>query len=98
MTAGRKTGGRLKGIPNKRTAAVKDVIEAVFYNIGGEEAFADWAIINQTDFYKIYAKLLPAEMKVRHEGLEGLAVRVSRLAAFDNNDDNEEEGGATDGE
>jgi hypothetical protein len=89
MTEGRKTGGRQKGIPNKRTAAVKDVIEAVFHNIGGEQTFADWAVINQTEFYKIYAKLLPAEMKVKHEGLDGLAVRVSRLPAFNYNDDEE---------
>ena len=35
---------------------------AVFDRIGGREGMAEWAMENRTEFYKIYAKLLPTEV------------------------------------
>jgi len=60
---GERRGGRKKGTPNKATYAVKDALQKAFDGIGGVSALEKWAINNQTEFYKIYAKLLPTELK-----------------------------------
>ena len=67
-TAGRKpgkqkTGGRVAGTPNKLTATVKENVINVFNRIGGQEAMAEWAQDNRTDFYRLYARLLPTQVK-----------------------------------
>jgi hypothetical protein len=51
-----------KGIPNKIGAAVKSNVVAVFDKIGGREAMANWAKENLTEFYKLYARLIPTEV------------------------------------
>jgi hypothetical protein len=61
MALGRKTGGRRKGIPNKITRSFKEAVQTAYQAIGGDEAFATWARENQSDFYKIAARLIPAE-------------------------------------
>jgi len=58
---GKKTGGRQVGAPNKVTAVFKDAVRTVYEDIGGHTAFAAWAKKNQTDFYKIAARLIPTE-------------------------------------
>ena len=58
---GQKTGGRKVGTPNKVTTAFKDAIRTVYEDNGGHAAFAAWAKKNQTDFYKIAARLIPTE-------------------------------------
>ena len=62
MAAGIKTGGRQKGSLNKMSGLAKENIAGVFNRIGGTEAMAQWAIENQTQFYQIYARLLPHEV------------------------------------
>lgn len=54
--------GSRKGIPNKIGAAVKSNVIAVFDKIGGREAMAEWATENRSEFYKLYAKLIPSEV------------------------------------
>ena len=61
MTTPKKLGGRPKGVPNKITGQAKENIAAVFTRLGGTAAMARWAKENQTDFYKIYARLVPLE-------------------------------------
>lgn len=51
-----------KGIPNKLGAAVKSNVVAVFDRIGGREGMAEWAIENRTEFYRLYARLIPSEV------------------------------------
>ena len=63
MAKGVKTGGRKKGTPNKVTSTVKDNVLAVFDKIGGVNQMAVWAQENPTDFYRIYARMLPQESK-----------------------------------
>lgn len=55
--------GRKKGVPNKMTREVKEVIAKVFEDIGGIESFAAWARWEPTEFYKMYAKLLPIQLQ-----------------------------------
>ena len=57
-----KTGGRKKGTPNKTTSSAKQNILAVFEGIGDIGGMITWARANRTDFYKLYARLLPHEM------------------------------------
>jgi hypothetical protein len=61
-----KRGGRPKGAPNKVTAAAKDNVLAVFIRLGGSANMAKWARENQTEFYKIYARLIPID--TNHSG------------------------------
>ena len=63
----RKTGGRVKGTPNKSTSAIREAMLAVFAELqagaGGDNAhMLDWARGNATDFYKLTSKLLPLQV------------------------------------
>ena len=60
---GKRNGaGRKPGVPNKLSATVKDNIIEVFDRIGGVENMAVWALENQTQFFNLYAKLLPLQV------------------------------------
>lgn len=61
-TKRRKTGGRKLGSQNKISLSVKDSILATFESLGGVEQMAKWAEEHQTDFYRIYAKLVPTQI------------------------------------
>ncbi len=61
MSAG-KLGGRPKGAKNLISGPAKENIAAVFIRLGGTAAMADWARENLTQFYQIYAKLIPTEV------------------------------------
>ena len=52
---------RPRGVPNKIGAQVKENIVAVFTRLGGTAAMAGWARRNQTEFYRLYARLIPSE-------------------------------------
>lgn len=58
---GERRGGRQKGVPNKLSGAAKENMAEAYRLIGGTKAFAEWAASNLTDFYKLYARLLPVE-------------------------------------
>ncbi|HYF57163.1 MAG TPA: hypothetical protein VEA41_23135 [Salinarimonas sp.] len=62
MAAGRKTGGRQKGTPNKNTAAVKEALGAAFEGLGGVDRLTSWARDNETEFYKLWVKMLPQDV------------------------------------
>ena len=59
--------GRPKGVKNKVGASVKDSILAVFTRLGSTAQMAKWARDNQTEFYKIYARLIPQEVEAKVE-------------------------------
>lgn len=54
--------GRPKGAPNRLSSIVKQNIIDVFDLIGGTEGMVKWAKRNKTQFYKLYARLLPTEV------------------------------------
>jgi hypothetical protein len=65
MAAGKKTGGRTKGVPNKKTREVKEAIERCFLELGGVEALRAWAETNPDAFYAtVWPKLLPVQHRV----------------------------------
>ena len=55
-----KTGGRKKGTPNKVTASMRDAFLEAFDIHGGVQAIAKWANTNETDFFKLCARLIPS--------------------------------------
>lgn len=61
MARGAKTGGRKKGSRNKFTASAKEAFSYAFDDIGGQTALAEWGRDNRTDFYKLFARLIPEE-------------------------------------
>jgi hypothetical protein len=57
-----KTGGRKKNTPNKTTGAFETALLLAFEETGGTEALVRWAKKNQTEFYKMCARLIPHEV------------------------------------
>lgn len=62
MPKGAKHGGRKAGTPNKLSATVKDNVIAVFDAIGGTKNMTTWAKTNETEFYRLYSKLMPLQL------------------------------------
>src|SRR5215469_7796198 len=66
MAKGKKTGGRVKGVPNKLTSGAKEVIAQVAENIGGVTRMTAWvreSKENERAFWtNIYTKLLPLQV------------------------------------
>lgn len=71
--------GREKGVPNKTTVAVKAALTAAFEELGGVPALVKWGKENETEFYKLWAKLLPTE--VTGPGGGPIPVQANVLAA-----------------
>lgn len=58
MALGRKTGGRKAGVPNKRSAAVKDALIQAFEELGGIPALVKWGRKSPDEFYKLWGRLM----------------------------------------
>lgn len=69
---------RTLGAKNKVPQAAKENIQAVFVKLGGTRAMAEWAAENKTEFYKIYAKMLPLAVTGADGG--NLIVEVVKFA------------------
>lgn len=54
---------RPKGSKNKAQACARENVVCVFNRIGGTAYMAKWALDNPSDFFKIYARLVPQELK-----------------------------------
>lgn len=64
---GQKTGGRTAGTPNKITRTVRESFERAFELLQSDDKakLETWAKANQTEFYKLAAKLIPVDMAVQ---------------------------------
>lgn len=58
--------GRPPG-PNKVTTEVKKALQMAFEGLGGVPQLEVWANANSTEFYKLWAKMLPTEVKAEVE-------------------------------
>lgn len=58
----REGAGRKKGVPNKQTTAVKQCIINAFEQMGGVGNLVIWAKQNETEFYKLWGKMIPHEV------------------------------------
>lgn len=61
MAQGKKTGGRKVGTPNKITKSAREAFQLAFETLGGVRALGTWATANPTEFFKLYARLIPVE-------------------------------------
>ena len=81
-----KTGGRVKGTPNKRRAMAREQIEEVFEKLGGTEAFARWVESNDETrklFYvRIWPKLLSLQVPAAAESGQARAEREEPPVQF----------------
>lgn len=64
MAKGIKTGGRIAGVPNKTTALVKEALHEAFIDLGGVPALMRWGKRNRGEFYKLWARLIPTEVRL----------------------------------
>lgn len=90
MATGKKTGGRSAGTPNKLSMSVKDNVIEVFNALGGNQHMQLWAIDNPTQFYNIYAKLLPLQLNGSGENGEIVITHITRSIIDNANDTNTE--------
>lgn len=58
--------GRPKGARNKLTKSAKEAFSLAFDTMGGAEGLARWARTHPTQFYALYARLIPTETAVAH--------------------------------
>lgn len=82
MAKGKKTGGRQQGTPNKTTARVKNALLEAFEGAGGVGALTDWAKEYPSQFYPLWAKLLPSQLNneaAEKEALEAVKKPVTEL-------------------
>lgn len=61
MAKGKKTGGRQRGTTNKLTKSAREAFALAFEQSGGYAQLTAWAKENRTEFYKLYARLIPVE-------------------------------------
>jgi hypothetical protein len=64
----RKGGGRPKGVPNKNTKALKEMILGALDGAGGQDYLQRQAEVNPTAFLSLIGKVLPTELKGNLEG------------------------------
>lgn len=60
-SAGNRGKGRKKGVPNKLTKSAREAFQYAFDQSGGPVELALWAQANRTEFYKLFARLIPVE-------------------------------------
>ena len=65
--------GRPKGSKGTAGLNVKENILAVFTRLGSTARMAEWAEENQTEFYRMYGRLVPTEIQavVEHTQMRG---------------------------
>jgi hypothetical protein len=66
-------GGSRKGVPNKNTGAIKDMILGALSDVGGQKYLAEQAAANPVAFMGLIGKVLP--MQVTGEG--GAAIKIT---------------------
>jgi hypothetical protein len=74
--------GRVKGVPNKSTAAVKQALIEAFDELGGVPSLVAWAKKQPTEFYKLWAKMMPLEVSGPNGGpiqLEAVVGIIEKL-------------------
>ena len=74
-----KTGGRVKGTPNKVTGALKDMILTALSNKGGVAYLERQADANPTAFMTLVGKVLPLQVNAEHSGDIGIRVIERRV-------------------
>lgn len=67
MALGKKTGGRVRGTPNKLTGELKDMILKALSDVGGVAYLKARAADNPTAFLTLVGKVLPLQVTGKDE-------------------------------
>lgn len=78
MAKGKKTGGRVKGVPNKMTGELRAAIQDAFETLGGDAWLVKVAKKNPAVYCKLLGMTLPKDVNVNHEGGLSLSIHLSR--------------------
>lgn len=80
-----KGSGRVAGTPNKATKAVKEALQEAFDGLGGVTALTEWAKAETTEFYKLWAKMLPTEVKAKIENVGDIPIGKVQIEVINAN-------------
>lgn len=75
--------GRPKGSLNKLTRTTKDALVDAFERLGGVDSLVAWGKDNQTEFYKLWSKIIPLDVNANVSG--GITVNITRFTNDDSN-------------
>lgn len=75
--AGNRGVGRVKGVPNKVTKELKEMILGALDDAGGQSYLARQAEDNPTAFLNLVGKVLPHELKAKVEGDQTVAMTIT---------------------
>lgn len=69
---GSKPGpGRPKGVPNKQTKEIKEMLMQSLHDAGGPEYFRQLAQVNSSAYASLLGKIIPSEVKNQITGADG---------------------------
>ena len=71
-----KTGGRTKGIQNKETREIKEMIHQALHNVGGIEYLERQAEENPGSFMKLIQAILPKDVNVGGQPDNELVIKI----------------------
>lgn len=75
---GNRGKGRPKGALNKNTRSVKEALCAVYDQRGGARALLKWSNENETEFYKLWGRMLPQEVSGTMDAVLNVVTGVPR--------------------
>ena len=69
-----KTGGRAKGVPNKATAELKEMILGALDDVGGQAYLVQQALDNPNAFMTLVGKVVPRDINAAVEAAASITV------------------------
>jgi hypothetical protein len=75
---GERRGGRKKGVPNKFTGDLRQMISNALVNVGGEAYLQKQAKENPGPFLALLGKTLPKDVNLKAEGGLSLSITLSK--------------------
>ena len=69
-----KTGGRAKGVPNKATAELKEMILGALDDVGGQAYLVQQALDNPNAFLTLVGKVVPRDINAAVEAAASITV------------------------
>lgn len=79
----RNKGGRPRGSLNKTSATAKENVIAVFNRLKGTAWMEAWAKKNPNEYFRLYAKLIPAAVEVDATVDASVTVEIKRFTPDD---------------
>lgn len=80
---GQKTGGRVKGTPNKVTGDIKQMIRDALSEVGGVDYLKTQAESNPTAFLGLIKSIVPRDVNVGGQTDNELIIKIKGLGSGD---------------